>query len=93
MANLWLYSKPGALNIIWSPSTPTPLDRVTLLIAAFDPAGISSVLLNYSINKGDYELLEMIPHTVGNMYNVTLEPPHPDGTTIDFNVIINNSTI
>ena len=91
MANLWLYSKPGALNIIWSPSTPTPLDRVTLLIAAFDPAGISRVFLNYSINKGDYELLEMIPHTVGNMYNVTLEPPHPDGTTIDFNVIINNT--
>jgi hypothetical protein len=91
LANIWLYSKPGALNVLWEPSTPRPQDRVTLLIAAFDPVGISTVFLNYSINGGDYELIEMVPHTVGNMFNVTLDPPHPDGTEIDFNIIITNN--
>ena len=92
LANLWLYDKPGALNVIWSPSTPGPQDDVTLLIAAFDSEGISSVFLNYSIDGSPFELLEMIPHSVGNMYNVTLPPPPSgDGTTILFNIIINNT--
>ncbi|MBW1855282.1 MAG: hypothetical protein JRJ00_11495, partial [Deltaproteobacteria bacterium] len=91
LANIWLKSKPGALNVIWSPSTPLSHDKVTLLIAAFDSAGISSVFLNYSINGDAYELLEIVPHSVGNMFNVTLDPPHPDGTTINFNIIINNT--
>ncbi len=91
LSNLWLYTKPSALNVLWSPSTPLPDDEVTFLIAAFDSAGISSVFLNYSINGEAYELLEMVPHSVGNMYNVTLDPPHPDGTTISFNIIINNT--
>jgi hypothetical protein len=91
LANIWMYSKPGALNVIWSPSTPRPQDKVTLLIAAFDSAGISTVFLNYSINKGTYKFQEMIPHSIGNMFNTTLTPPHSDGTTIDFNIIITNT--
>ena len=92
LANLWLYSKPAALNVIWSPSTPRPQDKVTLLIAAFDSVGISSVFLNYSINGGDFELREMVPHSIGNMFNVTIDPPlSGDGSTIDFSIIINNS--
>lgn len=91
LANLWMYSKPGALNVLWSPSIPRPQDKVTLLIAAFDSNGISSVFLNYSINKGDYSLKEMIPHYVGNMFNTTLDPPHTDGTTVDFNILINDT--
>ena len=91
LANIWLYSKPSALNVIWSPNTPRPQDKVTLIIAAFDPVGISTVFLNYSIDNGDYELQEMLPHSVGNMFNTSLDPPHPDGTTIDFNIIINNT--
>ena len=91
LANIWLYSKPSALNIIWSPSTPRPQDSVTLLIAAFDPLGISTVFLNYSIDDGNYKLEEMVPHSVGNMYIIKLDPPNKDGTTIDFNIIITNN--
>ncbi|MHA2173558.1 MAG: AGE family epimerase/isomerase [Candidatus Hodarchaeales archaeon] len=91
LANIWLYSKPGALNVLWSPSTPRPQDSVVLLIAAFDSVGISKVDLNYSIDGGSYELKEMVPHSVGNMFKVTLDAPHPDGTTIDFNIIIKNN--
>jgi mannose/cellobiose epimerase-like protein (N-acyl-D-glucosamine 2-epimerase family) len=91
LANLWLYSKPGVLNVLWSPSTPRPQDRVTLITAAFDLAGISTVFLNYSIGNSDYELKEMVPHSVGNMFNVTLDPPHPDGTTINFNILVNDT--
>ncbi|MFX0125837.1 MAG: AGE family epimerase/isomerase [Candidatus Hodarchaeota archaeon] len=91
LANLWMYSKPGALNVLWSPSTPRPQDRVSILIAAFDSAGISNVFLNYSINNGDYNLKEMNPHSVGNMFIITLEPQNSNGTTIDFNIIISNN--
>ncbi len=92
LANIWLYSKPGALNVLWSPSIPRPQDKVTLLIAAFDVDGLSNVFLNYSINDSPYQILEMVPHPlVEGLFNITLDPPHPDGTTIDFNIIINDT--
>ncbi|MFX1248475.1 MAG: AGE family epimerase/isomerase [Promethearchaeota archaeon] len=93
LANLWMYSKPGALNVLWSPSVPRPQDKVTILIAAFDSNGISNVFLNYSINNGDYILKEMIPHFIGNMFNTTLSniSPNSNGTTVDFNIIITNT--
>ncbi len=91
LSSIWMYSKPGALNVVWSPSVPRPHDRVTILIAAFDSNGISNVILNYSINNGNYELKEMVPHTVGNMYKAILDPPNINGTSVDFNVIINNT--
>jgi mannose/cellobiose epimerase-like protein (N-acyl-D-glucosamine 2-epimerase family) len=91
LANLWMYSKPSALNVLWSPSTPRPQDSVTILIAAFDSDGISKVVFNYSINNGDYQWKEMTPHSVGNMFQTTIDPPNINGTTIDFNVIINNT--
>ena len=86
-----MYNKPGALNVLWSPSTPRPTDEVSLLIAAFDPVGISKVFLNYSIDGSDYQLKEMIPHSVGNMFITTLDPQNSDGTKINFNIIINNT--
>lgn len=91
-ANLWLYSKPGVLNGIWSPSTPlADQDPVTISVAAFDADGISTVLLNYSMSNDQYELVEMSPHhLVGNMFQTTFES-HPDGTTINFNIIVNDT--
>ena len=91
LANIWMYSKPGALNVIWSPSVPLLQDSVTILIAAFDSNGISNVFLNYSIDNGNYNLKEMVPHTVGNMFKATLDPQSSNGTTVDFNIIINNT--
>ncbi len=90
LASIWMYSRPGALNVIWSPTTPRPQDEVRFVIAAFDANGIASVFLNYSIDKGTYELQEMLPHSIGNMFNTSLSSPHFDGTTIDFNIIITN---
>ncbi|MFX0126375.1 MAG: AGE family epimerase/isomerase [Candidatus Hodarchaeota archaeon] len=91
LANLWLYSKPGVLNALWSPTTPRPEDPVTILIAAFDADGVSNVLLNYSLNDDPYLIKEMVPHhLVGNMYNSTLDA-QPDGTRINFNIIVNDT--
>jgi mannose/cellobiose epimerase-like protein (N-acyl-D-glucosamine 2-epimerase family) len=91
LANLWLYSKPGVLNALWVPSTPRPQDSVTISVAAFDSEGIFSVSFNYSVNNDPYEVEEMDPHpSIGDMYTFTLDP-HSDGTTINFNIIVNNS--
>jgi hypothetical protein len=91
LSNLWLYSKPGVLNALWSPSAPRPSDPVTILIAAFDSDGISDVLFNYSVNDDPYQIVEMVPHSrVGNMYNTSLDA-HIDGTRLNFNVIVNDS--
>jgi hypothetical protein len=91
VANLWLYSKPGVMNAIWSPSTPRPEDSVTILVAASDADGISNVLFNYSINDDPFQIKEMVPHhLVGNMYNSTLGSQY-DGTRINFNIIVNDS--
>jgi mannose/cellobiose epimerase-like protein (N-acyl-D-glucosamine 2-epimerase family) len=91
LANLWLYSKPGVLNALWSPSTPRPEDSVTILVAAFDADGIADVLLNYSLNDEPYTLEEMVPHhLIGNMYNYSFEPQAVD-TTINFNIIVNDT--
>ncbi len=91
LSNLWLYSKPGVLNALWSPSAPRPTDPVTILIAAFDSDGISNVLFNYSINKEPYHAVEMVPHSlVGNMYNTSLDP-HADSTSVNFNIIVNDT--
>jgi hypothetical protein len=91
LANLWLYSKPGVLSALWSPSTPLPGDEVTILVAAFDADGISNVLFNYSINNEPYQTREMVPHSlIGNMYNTTLEA-HSVDTSVNFNIIVNDS--
>ena len=91
LSNLWLYSKPGVLNALWAPSTPRPQDSVTILVAAFDADGISNVFMNYSLNNGPYQLLEMVPQSnVGSMYNCTLESQY-EGTTINFNIIVNDT--
>ncbi|PWI47384.1 hypothetical protein CEE45_11825 [Candidatus Heimdallarchaeota archaeon B3_Heim] len=91
LSNLWLYSKPGVLNAIWSPSTPRPQDPVTIMIAAFDADGISNVFLNYSIDDNPYELVEMVPDSrIGNMYNTTI-PNQYDGADIFFNIIVNDT--
>jgi mannose/cellobiose epimerase-like protein (N-acyl-D-glucosamine 2-epimerase family) len=91
LANLWLYSKPGVLNALWSPSTPRPQDSVTILVAAFDADGLSNILFNYSINNDPYKFVEMVPHhLVGNMFNTTLDSQF-DGTTINFNIIVNDT--
>ncbi|MFX0184135.1 MAG: glycoside hydrolase family 76 protein [Candidatus Hodarchaeota archaeon] len=91
LANLWLYSKPGVLNAMWAPSTPRPQDSVTIFVAAFDSDGLSNVLFNYSINNNPYQYGEMVPHPlIGNMYNLTL-PSHSDGTTVNFNIIVNDT--
>jgi hypothetical protein len=64
---------------------------VTILIAAFDSDGISNVLFNYSIDNNPYQYDEMVPHPlIGNMYNFTL-PSHSDGTTVNFNIIVNDT--
>jgi hypothetical protein len=91
LANLWLYSKPGVLNALWSPANPRPQDEVTILVAAFDSDGLSNVLFNYSINDNPYQIVEMVPHSlVGNMFNTTLDA-HSDGTTVRFNIIVNDT--
>ncbi len=91
LANLWLYSKPGVLSALWSPTTPRPEDSVTILIAAFDVDGISNVLFNYSLNDDPYQVKEMVPHhLIGNMYNSTFDA-QPDGTRINFNIIVNDT--
>ncbi|MHA1976378.1 MAG: glycoside hydrolase family 76 protein [Candidatus Hodarchaeales archaeon] len=91
LSNLWLYSKPGVLNALWSPSAPRPQDPVTIFIAAFDKDGISNVLFNYSLNDDPYQIVEMIPNErVGNMYNTSLDGQF-DGTRINFNVIVNDT--
>ncbi|MFX1286329.1 MAG: AGE family epimerase/isomerase [Promethearchaeota archaeon] len=91
-ANLWLYSKPGVLNGVWSPSTPlADQDSVTISVAAFDSDGLSNVLFNYSINNDPYKLVEMVPHKlIGNMFETMMEA-HPDGTTVNFNIIVNDT--
>ena len=91
-ANLWLYSKPGVLNGVWSPSTPLAnQDSVTISVAAFDSDGLSNVLFNYSMNNDPYELVEMVPNKdIGNMFETTLDA-HSDGTTVNFNIIVNDT--
>ncbi len=92
LANLWLYSKPGVLNAVWSPSTPLANeDSVTISAAAYDSDGLSNVLFNYSMNNGPYQIVEMVPHSlVANMFITTLESQN-DGTTINFNIIVNDN--
>ncbi|MFX0204745.1 MAG: hypothetical protein ACFFDT_02080, partial [Candidatus Hodarchaeota archaeon] len=91
LANLWLYSKPGVLNALWSPSQPRPQDGVRITIAAFDSDGIYNVILNYSLNNEPYQQVEMeIEPNVGNMYYTTLSS-QVDGTTINFNINVNDT--
>ncbi|MFX0113995.1 MAG: glycoside hydrolase family 76 protein, partial [Candidatus Hodarchaeota archaeon] len=91
LANLWLYSKPAVNNAIWSPSQPRPVDKVMITAAAFDSDGIAKVLLNYSINSGPYQTIEMHANTlVGSLYNISLGS-HPNGTSISFEIIVNDT--
>ncbi|MFX0125440.1 MAG: hypothetical protein ACFFAE_17600 [Candidatus Hodarchaeota archaeon] len=91
LANLWLYSKPSVLNAIWSPLNPRPSDKVTIRIAAFDADGLSNVLLNFSMNNQPYKLTEMATNEViGNMYDFTFDP-QPHGTTVNFNIVVNDT--
>jgi mannose/cellobiose epimerase-like protein (N-acyl-D-glucosamine 2-epimerase family) len=91
LANLWLYSKPGVLNAMWLPSIPRPQDPVTIVVAAFDSDGIAEVLCNYSIDGQPYEIVEMKEdRQIGNMYNTSFNP-HPADTTINFNIIVNDT--
>jgi mannose/cellobiose epimerase-like protein (N-acyl-D-glucosamine 2-epimerase family) len=91
LASLWIYSKPGVVNALWSPIKPRPEDSVTIMIAAFDTDGIADVMLNYSLNNQPYELVDMDPsEIVGNMYQYTLDP-NPHGSTLNFNIIVNDT--
>ncbi|MHA2253202.1 MAG: AGE family epimerase/isomerase [Candidatus Kariarchaeaceae archaeon] len=91
LANLWLYSKPGVLNAMWLPSLPRPQDPVTIVVAAFDSDGVADVLCNYSVNNQPYSLVKMQMDTqVGNMYNTSFKS-QPVGTTINFNIIVNDT--
>ncbi|MFX1286317.1 MAG: AGE family epimerase/isomerase [Promethearchaeota archaeon] len=91
LANLWLYSKPSVLNALWSPLNPRPSDAVTIRIAAFDADGLSTVLLNYSMNNQPYKLIEMTTNElIGNMYDFTFDS-QPHGTTVNFNIIVNDT--
>lgn len=91
LSKLWLYSKPGVLNALWLPSIPRPQDSVTIVVAAFDSDGIADVLCNYSINGQAYEIVQMIEDTqIGNMYNTSFDS-QPVDTTINFNIIVNDT--
>lgn len=91
LANIWLYSKPAVNNAVWSPSNPRPIDDVMITTAAFDADGISSVLLNYSINGGSYQAVNMEMHPlVGNLFNISLGA-HSNGTTISFDIVVNDT--
>ncbi len=91
LANLWLHSKPGVLNALWSPSQPRPEDGVRITIAAFDSDGIFNVILNYSLNNEPYRQVEMESDSnIGNMYYSTFSS-QLDGTTVNFNVNVNDT--
>ncbi|MFW9780282.1 MAG: AGE family epimerase/isomerase [Candidatus Heimdallarchaeota archaeon] len=91
LSNLWMYSKPGVLNAIWSPSNPRPQESVTVTVAASDSDGIADVLFNYTVDEAPYELISMDPSAkVGDLYNVEL-PPHTEGTKIRFFIIVNDT--
>lgn len=91
-ANLWLYSKPGVLNGIWTPSTPLAnQDSVTISVAAFDSDGLSNVIFNYSMNNKPYQLVEMVPNRlIGNIFETELVT-QPEGTEVNFNIIVNDT--
>lgn len=91
LSKLWLYSKPGVLNALWLPSIPRPQDSVTIVVAAFDSDGIANVLCNYSLDGQAYEIVQMIEDTqVGDMYNTSFDS-QPVDTTINFNIIVNDT--
>ncbi len=94
LANLWMYSKPGVLNALWSPINPRPQDPVTISAAAFDSDGLSNVMFNYSINNDPYQAIEMIPHSIiGNMFSTELNSNgnFSHGTRVNFNIIVNDT--
>lgn len=94
LANLWLYSKPGVLNALWSPINPRPQDPVTISTAAFDSDGLSNVMLNYSINNNSYQVVEMIPHPIiGNMFSIELNSNgnFSHSTRLNFKIIVNDT--
>jgi mannose/cellobiose epimerase-like protein (N-acyl-D-glucosamine 2-epimerase family) len=91
LTNLWLYSKPGVLNAMWIPSIPRPQDPVTIIVAAFDSDGIADVQCNYSLNNEPYQTVSMVEdNQIGNMYNTSFNP-HPANTTINFNILVNDT--
>jgi mannose/cellobiose epimerase-like protein (N-acyl-D-glucosamine 2-epimerase family) len=91
LANLWLYSKPGVLNALWSPSNPRPLEPVTVIVAASDSDGIANVFFNYTVDDAPYELLDMKPSSIiGDLYNISLNA-YDAGTKIRFNIIVNDT--
>jgi len=95
LANVWMYSKPGVLNALWTPTNPRPEDPVVISTAAFDSDGISNVIFNYSINNNSYQSEEMVPHSIiGNMYNTELNSDgnFSHGTKVNFNIIVNDTT-
>ncbi|MFX1511440.1 MAG: AGE family epimerase/isomerase [Promethearchaeota archaeon] len=91
LANIWLYSKPGVLNALWSPTQPRPQDNVKISVAAFDSDGINNVILNYSLNNEPYKQIEMDPDpNVGNMY-YTIFTSQLNGTKMNFNINVNDT--
>ncbi len=91
LTDLWMHSKPGVLNALWLPSLPRPQDPVTIIVAAFDSDGIADVLCNYSIDDKPYFIVEMQADSrLGNMYNTSFDH-QPVGTTMNFNIIVNDT--
>ncbi|MHA1968627.1 MAG: hypothetical protein ACW964_12580, partial [Candidatus Hodarchaeales archaeon] len=72
-------------------SLPRPQDPVTIIVAAFDSDGVADVLCNYSMDDQPYTLVKMQMDTqIGNMFNTSFDS-QPVGTTINFNIIVNDS--
>ncbi len=76
---------PSISNIVYEPSTPTPVDNVTVTATVTDGgSGVRLVILRYNIRGVWYEV--PMENIGGNMYRAVI-PAQKGGTTVEFEIV------
>ena len=91
----WAYGLPIVTRIRITPSNPRPEDLVYFSATVFDPDGIDSVYVNYSLTVGENETMGILPlpahPSIGGLFNNTMAN-FEDDTSVRFEVFANDTT-
>ena len=76
---------PSISNVVYEPSTPTPVDNVTVTATVTDGgSGVRLVVLRYNLRGVWYEV--PMENIGGNMYRAAI-PAQKGGTTVEFEIV------
>ena len=89
------YGLPIVSRVRINPTNPRPQDNIHISVTALDEDGIDSVYVNYTLSLGGNDtngIISLLSNPqVGGFYNNSLGPLE-DGTSVNFEVVANDTT-